>query len=165
MGKALTTKIVRVPGITVPEQIPPQQRAVVAHQTPRVAFRAEQQPVPLELVVAKAVTQNGHWGFSCCLNVCLYRSQQRPRDPGAVRARPHAAADFFVQQCRTANNRSFGKGSAVAAAAEAKVVIAKDAGKLMDCRGEGSQITECYYWARRQRHGHAWPSHMLKAES
>ena len=74
-----------------------------------------------------------------------------PHSPAAVHT-SQWAADFFVQQCRTANNRSFGgKGNAsVVAAAEAKVVIAKDAGKLTDCRGGGSQITECYYWARQK---------------
>ena len=61
------------------------------------------------------------------------------------------AANFFVQQCREANNRSFapaGANTTEAAAAEAAVVIAGDAAQLMDCRGEGSQITECYYWNR-----------------
>jgi gamma-glutamyl hydrolase len=61
------------------------------------------------------------------------------------------AANFFVDQCRSSNNRSFGPSDGNAsevAAAEAKVVVAGDAGELMDCRGDGSQITECYYWKR-----------------
>ena len=59
--------------------------------------------------------------------------------------------DFFVQQCRESNSRSFPTADALAS-----VLITGDAGLLTDCRGDGSQISECYYWERRSLlHRHA----------
>ena len=52
--------------------------------------------------------------------------------------------DFFVQQCRESNSRSFPTADALAS-----VLITGDAERLTDCRGDGSQISECYYWERK----------------
>ena len=55
------------------------------------------------------------------------------------------AADFFLQLCRDSNRRF------PTAEAEAEALITGDAGLLTDCRGEGSQISECYYWKKKSR--------------
>ena len=49
--------------------------------------------------------------------------------------------DFFIQTCRDSNSRAFPSADALASA-----LITGDAPRLTDCRGDGSQISECYYW-------------------
>jgi gamma-glutamyl hydrolase len=60
-------------------------------------------------------------------------------------------SDFFIQQCRDSNSRGFPTADALA-----RALITGDAGRLTDCRGDGSQISECYYWERQDLlHRHA----------
>lgn len=77
-----------------------------------------------------------------------------PHSKAAVRT-SQWVADFFVEQCRRANKRHFGPpgaNSTEIGVAEARVVIAGDAPHLVDCRGDGSQITQCYYWRSPAHH-------------